>query len=206
MIYRGPGFLEVLWFGSSPTPSIQEDWDKLMTGEGGRGWAKTKSQIISQESLPSINYLILSARNCPSTAKNQYRKFGTHVPRKGFARPTFMCLWAIYIFPWSICLFCCRKICGPILGIYKSSSILGSAPQGSFTHWAHKRWGNGERLQQMATDECIVIEWMYVCYKIISINKKSGILPPNLGKSLTDSCTSMWKLGLMPRNSQKRNK
>ncbi len=24
--------------------------------------------------------------------------------------PTFMCLWAIYIFPWSVCLFCCRKI------------------------------------------------------------------------------------------------
>ncbi len=34
---------------------------------------------------------------------------------------TFMCLWAIYIFPGSVCLFCCRKICGPILGIYKCS-------------------------------------------------------------------------------------
>ncbi len=33
---------------------------------------------------------------------------------------TFMCRCAIYIFPWSVCLFCCRKICGPILGIYKS--------------------------------------------------------------------------------------
>ncbi len=33
---------------------------------------------------------------------------------------TIMCLWAIYIFPWSACLFCSRKICGPILGIYKS--------------------------------------------------------------------------------------
>ncbi len=27
---------------------------------------------------------------------------------------------AIYIFTWSVCLFCCRKICGQILGIYKS--------------------------------------------------------------------------------------
>jgi hypothetical protein len=27
--------------------------------------------------------------------------------------PTFMFLWAIYIFPWSVCLFCCRKIEGP---------------------------------------------------------------------------------------------
>ncbi len=33
---------------------------------------------------------------------------------------TFMYLWAIYIFPRSICLFCCRQMCGPILGIYKS--------------------------------------------------------------------------------------
>ncbi len=32
---------------------------------------------------------------------------------------TFMCLWAIYLFPWSICLFCRRKICGPILEIFK---------------------------------------------------------------------------------------
>ncbi len=33
-----------------------------------------------------------------------------------------MRLWAIYIFPQSIRLFCCRKICGPILGIHKSLS------------------------------------------------------------------------------------
>ncbi len=33
--------------------------------------------------------------------------------------PTLMYL-EIYIFPGSVCLFCCRKICGPILGIYKS--------------------------------------------------------------------------------------
>jgi hypothetical protein len=25
-----------------------------------------------------------------------------------------------YMFPGSVCLFCCRKICGPILGIYES--------------------------------------------------------------------------------------
>ncbi len=44
-------------------------------------------------------------------AKNQYWKLETNIPRKGIARPksTFMCLWAIYIFPRSMCLFCCRK-------------------------------------------------------------------------------------------------
>jgi hypothetical protein len=35
---------------------------------------------------------------------------------------TFMCLWAMYMFPWSVCLFFLRKICGPILEIYKSLS------------------------------------------------------------------------------------
>ncbi len=34
--------------------------------------------------------------------------------------PTLIYLWEIYIFPGSVCLFCCRKICGVILGIYKS--------------------------------------------------------------------------------------
>ncbi len=54
--------------------------------------------------------------------------------------PSLVYLWEIHIYPGSVCLFCCREICGPILGIFKS---------------------------------------------------------------LTD--TRMWKLGLRPRNSQKRN-
>ncbi len=33
---------------------------------------------------------------------------------------TLVYLWEIYIFPGSVCLFCCREICGLILGIYKS--------------------------------------------------------------------------------------
>ncbi len=33
---------------------------------------------------------------------------------------TFIYLWAIYIFPGSVCLFCCSQIGKPILGIYKS--------------------------------------------------------------------------------------
>jgi hypothetical protein len=37
-----------------------------------------------------------------------------------FPVPTLIYLWEIYIFPGSVCLFCCREICGPILGIYKS--------------------------------------------------------------------------------------
>jgi hypothetical protein len=31
--------------------------------------------------------------------------------------PTIIYLWENYIFPGSVCLFWCKKICGPILGI-----------------------------------------------------------------------------------------
>jgi hypothetical protein len=34
--------------------------------------------------------------------------------------PTLIYLWDIFKFPGSVCLFCCREICGPILRIYKS--------------------------------------------------------------------------------------
>ncbi len=58
------------------------------------------------------------------TAKNQYRKYKQIFQKRNCAATapisTFMCLWAIYIFPPSICLFCCRKYCEPILGIHKS--------------------------------------------------------------------------------------
>jgi hypothetical protein len=82
-------------------------------------------------------------------------------------------------------LACCKA--GP-------SSILGSAPQGRFPHWAHKRWGYGERLRRVATDECIVIEWMYVCYKKISKIKQRGWHPAtkNFTKSLQNSCSKIF--------------
>ncbi len=37
-----------------------------------------------------------------------------------YSQKRIMFLWAIYIFPPSVCLFCCRKIGGLIIGIYKS--------------------------------------------------------------------------------------
>ncbi len=50
--------------------------------------------------------------------------------------PTLIYLWEIYIFPGSVCLFCCRELCGQILEIYKSLSDtwmwkLGLRPRNS---------------------------------------------------------------------------
>ena len=39
---------------------------------------------------------------------------------------TFMCLWAIYIFPHSAHLFSCSRIGRPIMGIYKLLTETGS--------------------------------------------------------------------------------
>ncbi len=50
----------------------------------------------------------------------------------------FVFLWVIYIFPQSVCLFCCKKIGGPIMGVYWSLEDtwiwkLGLRPRNSFS-------------------------------------------------------------------------
>ncbi len=58
---------------------------------------------------------------CAYTAKTQYRIFETNISRKGTARLKSQFLhWAIFIFLWSVCLFCCRKLGGPNVGIYST--------------------------------------------------------------------------------------
>jgi hypothetical protein len=51
-----------------------------------------------------------------------------------FLRSTFVSLWAICIFPRSVHLFCCIKICGPIVGIYKSLTDTWLWTLGTRTH------------------------------------------------------------------------
>ncbi len=46
--------------------------------------------------------------SCLCTAKNQYRKCETNIPRKGFARPQSQFQHSCVCERWSICLFCCR--------------------------------------------------------------------------------------------------
>jgi hypothetical protein len=74
-----------------------------------------------KDAIPKIRYIHFQERNCAATVP---------IPR-------FMVLCAIYIFPWLVCIFCCRKIGGPIMGIYKSLTDiwmwkLGLRPPSSF--------------------------------------------------------------------------
>ncbi len=110
IIYRGPGFLAVLWFGSSPTPyspslsvsstgdTREDKRDNLLTGEGGRGgWARGKSND-RKEALSSINHSILSISGSSLTSIIRH-----------MTKP--LCLPGLYIrtsmYPWRHSLYPC---------------------------------------------------------------------------------------------------
>jgi hypothetical protein len=88
-------------------------------GKCGSGW----SSWGSWSSCDSL------AGSCPTNqvhCKDTVLKIRCIYPRNGTARlqsqylhsyiHVYLC--AIYIFPRSVCVFCCRKIGGPIVGIY----------------------------------------------------------------------------------------
>ncbi len=77
---------------------------------------------------------------------------------------------------------CVAQLVARRLAVRQARVRFGSAPQGGVSHWADKRWRNGARSQRMVMDKCIVWMWLNkcICYKIWKINKKSGILSPNL--------------------------
>ncbi len=87
MIYRGSGFLAVLWFVSSPTPfqpypvcissigDTQENWENDTTcwWAGGSGWDGAEAKSYDDEKpWSSINHWILSARHSNTVEPAQY--------------------------------------------------------------------------------------------------------------------------------------
>jgi hypothetical protein len=76
---------------------------------------------LSRRSSKNVVHVLLLDIHCKDTIPKIRNKYSQKRHCAALVLiSTFMCLWAIYIFPWSACLFCWRKICGPILGLYKS--------------------------------------------------------------------------------------
>ncbi len=83
---------------------------------------RLESVLHCKDTIPKIRNKYSQKRNCAAT----------------FPIPTFKFLWAIYKFPWSVCLLCCRKIGGLNVGIYRSLTDtwmwkLGLRPRNSFS-------------------------------------------------------------------------
>ncbi len=116
-------------------------------------------------------------------------------PEKEFAAAsvpisTLMCLWAIYIFPLTICLFCCREICmWAILEINKSLTNtwmwkLGLRPRNSFfweyikgvfsLQWAFNfEWFSSQRFDSCWDISALFPPWnmIFERYKIYQLSK-----------------------------------
>ncbi len=86
----------------------------------------TWTNLLSMQNMPDKRKFslrcLLTVYCAPCVRLTLYRKSPTQKRNYGATVPisTFMCLWAVYIFPRSICLFCCRIKFGQILGICKS--------------------------------------------------------------------------------------
>ena len=86
---------------------------------------KISSALLSYHCLAQLQFIFIHVwhyalqRQYTENSKKNSQKWNcaASVPI-----PKFMFLGAIYIFPRSACQFCCRKIGGPIVGIYKSLS------------------------------------------------------------------------------------
>ncbi len=86
------------------------------------GLRQTKTnQDIFRETADWQNFLTVTGMHCKDTMRKIRKKYSQ---KRNCAAtvtiPTFMFLWAFYIFPRSVCLFCCRKIGGPMVRIYRS--------------------------------------------------------------------------------------
>ena len=95
-------------------------------------------KIPYTEYTPTYEYNTLQRHNTEFRNKySQKRNCSGSVPIS-----TFMCLWAIYI-QYSqdrSCLFCCKKICGLILVIYKSltdTCVEIGTEAAQFLFWEH---------------------------------------------------------------------
>jgi hypothetical protein len=109
-------------------PGSRKKLDSRVVEERGgknRDVSRLEDRRMPDLKVERIHLLGYKCSNYTPTALQRHNiENSKQMPQKDCATTApiskFMGLWAIYIFPRSIRLFCCWKICGPILGIYKS--------------------------------------------------------------------------------------
>ncbi len=121
--------LMVYYLGPHPKGRVRNGW---MTSLWKVQKIFGKSRLASAMHLRHNSYLqyctVFWASNMLLNSALQrhlkQRKFETNIPRNETARPQSQFLHStlceLKYIPWSVCLVCCRKINGPIVGIFKS--------------------------------------------------------------------------------------
>ncbi len=82
-------------------------------------WTGPKEFYKMTRTVPKIRFMYSQKWNCAAL----------------YPVPTFMYLWAIYIFPGSVCLFGWSKICRPILGTYMNCSQIHECGNRATVHY-----------------------------------------------------------------------
>ena len=93
----GLGFVESSFPNSCKYENLDNQWH----------WPQkmAREQSSLHHTATKIPFIYYQKRNCRASVKMS----------------TFMCLWAIYIFPGLVHIFSCHRIGRPIMGIYKLS-------------------------------------------------------------------------------------
>jgi hypothetical protein len=146
-------------------------------------------QWIKRSASRAINH---SARQSFLTAKTQYWKFKTNILRKGIARHlskfphSCVCERVIYFLRW-VCLFCYRKICGPIMVIYKSLTDMksGNLDWGLAIPflWIHKwdfRWSAYQIFINLLTHHDFSQQQCIICLQASACARRDGWAPTAL--------------------------
>ncbi len=108
-------------------------------------WLVKYEMARPTDRLIQLFYIMLHCKDKTPKFRNKYsqtRNIGVSVPIS-----TFMRLWVIYIFPWSVCLFCWRKY------VDKSWDYINS----SQTHECGN-WGWGRAIPRKGTHK-----WVFRC-------------------------------------------
>jgi hypothetical protein len=126
-----------------PLPLVCFSWSMVFVCDLADVWVCAGLYKFSLKSIrANLPIFHMHCKETIAKIRNNYSQKRNCGYSPNFPSPTLMFLWAllyIHIFPWSVCLFCCRKIGGPNVGIYVDRSQAHECghwdlrPRNSFT-------------------------------------------------------------------------